>query len=279
VAPPSLQDAFHFEFTVHPDDYHRIDNGFPELRKLAAAIRLPGCTAGLGMPFVSSSLFAPHQQQLYLTARFLQEFDPPSGRLARKLTTTATDLHDDIKNNISHESYRLVVNSLESLGQLPAPVGPIIARVEASPLRFGNRKDDERFRAIAFRCTSREDKPPTCLIVFGNGNHQGTSVFAQYITENPEHAKTVVALDLGLTGRLDSERKVQRLAQNSSVSVFTMVNGVVKTVVQREPLSTSGGEIQLWLSDLVKDHKGLSEEFVRPLHARYVLLFSCLASP
>lgn len=49
-------------------------------------------------------------------------------------------------------------------------------------------------------------------------------------------------MQLALPGRLDSERKIQRLAQNSSVSVCTMVNGVVKTVVQREPLSTPGGD-------------------------------------
>jgi len=38
VAPPSAEDAFHFEFTVNREDHHRIDNGFPELQELAAVI-------------------------------------------------------------------------------------------------------------------------------------------------------------------------------------------------------------------------------------------------
>jgi hypothetical protein len=48
VAPPSVSDGFHFEFTVNRGDHHRIDNGFPELRKLAAALSHP-------IPFVSNS--------------------------------------------------------------------------------------------------------------------------------------------------------------------------------------------------------------------------------
>ncbi|KAK0725687.1 hypothetical protein B0H67DRAFT_551188 [Lasiosphaeris hirsuta] len=39
VAPPSARDKpHHFEFTIYRNDHHRIDNGFPELRKLATTI-------------------------------------------------------------------------------------------------------------------------------------------------------------------------------------------------------------------------------------------------
>jgi len=34
VAPPSAEDAFHFEFTVNREDHHRIDNSFPEYKSL-----------------------------------------------------------------------------------------------------------------------------------------------------------------------------------------------------------------------------------------------------
>ena len=54
VAPPSACDAFYLEFTVNPEDHHRIDNGFPELQRLAKATRKrPGNSFGWGIPFVS----------------------------------------------------------------------------------------------------------------------------------------------------------------------------------------------------------------------------------
>ncbi len=45
---------------------------------------------------------------------------------------------------------------------------------------------------------------------------------------------------------------VRRLAEHSSVSVFTTSDGAAKTTAYREPPCAPGGEIKLWLSDLVK---------------------------
>ncbi len=72
--------------------------------------------------------------------------------------------------------------------------------------------------------------------------------------------------------QIETDRQVQRLAEHSLVSVLTKVNGTVKTVVQRESLSTLGGAVKLWLSDFVEqdDAKALPDEFIRPLHNEYV---------
>jgi len=173
-------------------------------------------------------------------------------------------------NHITHECYHVIANSLKSLGQLDKPIGQLALAVE----KYICALDQEAtFRnAIAIHSTAKH-KMPACLIVFFNGNHEGASKYAQFITKHPEGIHTVVAVQLGLPGRMDSERKLQRLAQKSFVSVFTMVDGAVKTAVQQEPLSTPGGGVKLWLSDLVKERESLPDEFVRPLGVRYVLFF------
>ncbi|KAK0725809.1 hypothetical protein B0H67DRAFT_551276 [Lasiosphaeris hirsuta] len=183
VAPPSADDASHFEFTVNRGDHRRIEGGFPELQNLAI------------------------------------------GRDPLRL-------------------YYLMRRGLESLGQLDKPVGPLALGIQTSnyPNVIAPR------RAIAFGRAGKNTTSPTCLVVFFNGDHEGASKYAQLIAKHPNEVQTVM----------------QRLAQNSFVSVFTMVDGAIKTVVQQEPLSTPGGEIKLWLSDLIKDHEGLSDEFTRP---------------
>ncbi|KAK0711731.1 hypothetical protein B0H67DRAFT_555669 [Lasiosphaeris hirsuta] len=236
VAPPSAYDAFHFEFTVNRDDHHRIQNGFPELQKLTAA-------DGEGfLGFRGTSWVIPF------------EFDPSTGKLA----TMAAPIYSSSVCNISHESYHLMRNGLESLGQLDKPAGLIALDVQIglvdvpasiSTIELGN---------------AGKDKTPNRLVVFFHGNHAGASKYAQLLADND--AQTVVAVQLALPGWMDSKRKSQRLARNSCISVFTMMDGVIKTVVQQEPLSTPGGEIKLWLSDLVKERESLSDEFVRPLH-------------
>lgn len=54
------------------------------------------------------------------------------------------------------------------------------------------------------------------------------------------------------------------------------VDGTVQPVVQKEPLSTPGGQIKLWLSDLVPmaDLANLPSEFVRPLRDEQVVVSS-----
>ncbi|KAK3346072.1 hypothetical protein B0T25DRAFT_550970 [Lasiosphaeria hispida] len=240
VAPPSAKDAFHFEFTVNREDHHRIDNGFPELQELAAVINRDRYLTRWLVPF---------------------EFNQSTGNLA----TMASSIYGAAANHITHECYRVIANSLESLGQLDKPIGQLALAVD-----MGVRALDQgaTFRnAITIHSTA-ERKMPACLIVFFNGNHEGAGKYAQFITEHPEDTHTVVAVQLGLPGRMDSERKLQRLAQKSFVSVFTMVDGAVKTAVQQEPLSTPGGGVKLWLSDLVKERESLPDEFVRPLGVR-----------
>ncbi|KAK3349213.1 hypothetical protein B0T25DRAFT_237103 [Lasiosphaeria hispida] len=126
------------------------------------------------------------------------------------------------------------------------------------------------------RPRSKTDKAPgvmtvpdiTSVLVFASaGNHKSTGTYAQYFAKYPKTMRTVVAVNLGLPGNLDGGRALRRLAEFSSVSVFAMVDGKVKAVVQKEPLSTPGGEIKLWLSDLIKndDALNLPGEFIRPL--------------
>ena len=55
LSPPSAADAFYFEFTVSREDHHRIDNGFPELQELSAAIGGGRDVLKPSIPFVSNS--------------------------------------------------------------------------------------------------------------------------------------------------------------------------------------------------------------------------------
>jgi len=180
----------------------------------------------------------------------------------------AASMYVKAVDNVSSKCAHIIENGLESLGQLDKPIGQLAFAVEL----MHHGAHGEPAAKIALHATIQH-KTPTCLIMFFNGNHEGASKYAQFITEHPEDTHTVVAVQLGLPGRLDSERKLQRLAQKSFVSVFTMVDGAVKTVVQQEPLSTPGGGVKLWLSDLVKERESLPGEFVRPLDVRYGFFF------
>jgi len=180
----------------------------------------------------------------------------------------AASMYVKAMDNVSSKCSRIIENGLESLGQLDKPIGQLALAVEL--MHHGANGGPAARVALH---TTIQHKTPTCLIIFFNGNHEGASKYAQFITEHPEDTHTVVAVQLGLPGRLDSERKLQRLAQKSFVSVFTMVGGAVKTVVQQEPLSTPGGGVKLWLSDLVKEREILPGKFVRPLDVRYGFFF------
>ena len=179
----------------------------------------------------------------------------------------AASMYVKAMDNVSSKCCHIIENGLESLGQLDKPIGQLALMVEV----MHHGANGGPAAGVALHAT--QHKTPTCLIIFFNGNHEGASKYAQLITEHPEDTHTVVAVQLGLPGRLESERKLQRLAQKSFVSVFTMVGGAVKTVVQQEPLSTPGGGVELWLSDLVKERESLPGEFVRPLDVRYGFFF------
>ena len=180
----------------------------------------------------------------------------------------AASMYAKVVATVSSKFFHIIENGLESLGQLDKPIGQLALTVEA--IHHGTNGGPA---AMITLHASVQHKNPTCLIIFFNGNHNDASKYAQFITEHPEDTHAVVAVQLGLPGRLDSERKLQRLAQKSFVSVFAMVGGAVKTVVQQEPLSTPGGGVKLWLSDLVKERESLPGEFVRPLDVRYAFFF------
>jgi len=165
--------------------------------------------------------------------------------------------------SIMVDFHHLVAKGLGSFRQLEEPIGPLALGVVKR--KFISDKDNCAV-LMNFHST-RKNKNPSCVFIFYYGNHQGSSRFAQLITKHPQDTQTVVAVKVALPGKMDSTRKMQRLAQNSLVSVFTMVDGVVKTVVQQEPLSTPGGGVKLWLSDFVKERESLPDEFIRPFHA------------
>jgi hypothetical protein len=206
----------------------------------------------------------------------LQEFDPSTGKLA----TMSASIYASALSLIGHECYHVIATSLESLRQLDKPIGPLAVSVFLRPCLYPLDEHATPQATIAFHSTST-DEIATCLIVFFNGKHECASKFAQIVTKRPKDTHTVVAVSLALPGKMDSERKLERLGENSSVSVFTMVDGVPKTVVSKERLSTSGGGVKLWLSDFVKERESLPDEFVRPTNSEYVFsfLFSRTTSP
>ncbi|KAK3364381.1 hypothetical protein B0T25DRAFT_62277 [Lasiosphaeria hispida] len=189
----------------------------------------------------------------------LEEFDPSTGKLA----TMFAPIHATAVSCITHDCYHVIAKSLESLGQLDKPIGPLALGVELDVCALD--KPATLSTAIALH-NNAENKIPACLIVFFNGNDEGARKYAQFITEHTEDAHTMVAVQLALPGRVDSKGKQQRLAQKSVISVFTMANGVVKPVLQQEPLSIPGEGIKLWLSGFVKERESLPDEFVRPLY-------------
>ena len=171
------------------------------------------------------------------------------------------DLFQRTLVSIMIDFHHLVAKDLEPFRQLEEPIGPLALGVERRTLI-----SDNCAWLMPFHST-RKDKNPSCVFVFHHDNRGGPSKFAQLITKHPQDTRTVVVVKVALPGKMDNKRKMQRLAQKSLVSVFTMADGFVKTVVQQEPLSTPGGGVKLWLSDFIKEREGLPDEFVRPFHA------------
>jgi hypothetical protein len=110
-------------------------------------------------------------------------------------------------------------------------------------------------------------------------SYMSPSKYAQSFTKYPS-LRTVAVVRLALPMRqINTEKQIKRLTEHSFLSVFTKVDGKVKATVQREPLSTLGGAIKLWLSDLVEqtDLKGLTHECTRPVYNEYVFCSSSLS--
>ncbi|KAH6848210.1 hypothetical protein B0I37DRAFT_159097 [Chaetomium sp. MPI-CAGE-AT-0009] len=238
IAPPT--DLFHYEFTVHPADHHRICGTFPELRSLEELIGKP-------IPF---------------------HFNASTGSL-----TTMYDArhHVGVAMALAIETGI----SLRSFYSYPGSVGALARRVQLQsgyPLvrATGHDQDGKPTGnagppALAF--TSPLSKHPTLVLDFAGHENNAPSKHAQYITMHG--ARTVVSLQLSFNTMtpLGDKAKYKRMADNTAVWVWTTVNGEVKAVVQREPLSTPGGQIKLWLSDFspMGEDKDLPSEFVRPL--------------
>jgi hypothetical protein len=163
--------------------------------------------------------------------------------------------------NLKAHVYHLLANRIESACRLPEPVGLLASKVMLS-------HDEKCLHGFFTAFNSCKTADAASILVFATaGNHKGIGTYAQYFTKYPKTMRTVVVVNLSLPDDLDSDRAVRRLAEFSTVSVFTVVDGKVKAVVQREPLSHPGGEIKLWVSDLVKgdDVLDLPGEFIRPL--------------
>jgi hypothetical protein len=191
----------------------------------------------------------------------LQEFDPSTGKLA----TMSASIYARALSGINHKCYHVVANSLESLGQLDKPTGPLALSVN---LVDYDLKLPATPHATLGLYSTKNDKLPACLFVLFNGN-QGASKFAQPIVNHPQDIRTVVAVRLALPGKMDSKREMTRSAENSSVTVFTRGGGAIKG-----RLSNPGGGIKLWLSDLVKEHESLPDEFVQPIDSSWYICFS-----
>ena len=179
------------------------------------------------------------------------------------------DANDRARATVIFDVLRIVFDGLDCLARCPPPIGPLALKAV-----LGANKDIGE--AAAFPAGMQ--KPPSFILAVTDGSQESASKQAQYITKHPGDTRTVVSVQLALPRQVDSSRGLQRLAERSFVSVFTTINGAAKTIDHREPLSTPGGEIKLWLSDLIKteDVERLPDWLTRPLHNGYVslLLFS-----
>ena len=159
--------------------------------------------------------------------------------------------------------YHVIATGLESISHLSAPIGPLVRTISPG---IGPDKDHDHLTLFS--------TGPTSILVFtATREHMGLGKYAHYFAQNPTLC-TITVVQLALPMQLETDRQVRRLTEHSHVSVFTKVNGPARAVVKRESLSTPGGAIKFWVSDLVKqdDAKCLPDEFTRPLHNEYVFL-------
>lgn len=101
---------------------------------------------------------------------------------------------------------------------------------------------------------------PTAIFIFDHFNKANQqSLFGR-------GAKIIVCLQLAWTDKhwLGDPKDMGHVADKSSSSVWTGRAKQPRAIVQREPLSTPGGQISLWYSDFVEDESVLPKEFIRP---------------
>jgi hypothetical protein len=186
-------------------------------------------------------------------------------------------------------TYHLAATQLNSMACLPSPAGPLAAKLRVedatpkpdkiTPESTQKKKETgPSTPALGITSVGVQGRNPTALIVFTTtDSHKSASKYTRSFTENP-NLRTIAVLQFALPMQINTEKELQRMAKCSSLSVFTKVDGKLKTAVDREPLSTGNGAIQLWLSDLVGEEevKKLSNEFIRD---RYVFLPPLLLVP
>jgi len=187
-----------------------------------------------------------------------------------------------------------IMSQLDSMACLPEPAGPLAAKLmveDATPEPDKITQESTQKKKETGPSTQKKKKKETepstptlgityvgargrnltALIIFtATDSHRSAGKYIRSFTENP-NLRTIVVLQFALPMQINTEKELQRMAKCSSLSVFTKVDGKPKAAVDREPLSTGNGAIQLWLSDLVEeeDVKKLSNEFIRD---RYVFL-------
>jgi len=180
-------------------------------------------------------------------------------------------------SNVFLRTYHLTTIQLDTMACLPLPAGPLAAKLmvadatptlaKITPESSTQKKKEARpsTPTLGIASIGAHRRYPTALIVFtATDSHKSAGKYTRSFAENP-NLRTIVVLQFALPMQINTEKELQRMATCSSLSVFTRVDGMLKTAVDREPLSTSNGAIQLWLSDIVEeeDVKKLSNEFIR----------------
>jgi hypothetical protein len=181
---------------------------------------------------------------------------------------------DGLINSFLH-TYCLVRTQLNSMACLPSPAGPLAAKLmvrDATPdviIPENAQKMAETWPstpALAITTVGAHGRYPTALIVLTTTDtHKSANKHARSFEKNPS-LRIMAVLQLALPKKIETEDELQRMAKHSYLSVFTKeVDGVPKTAIRRQSLSTGNGVIPLWLSDLVeeKDVKLLSDKFIR----------------
>lgn len=123
--------------------------------------------------------------------------------------------------------------------------------------------------------TSGSFLPTLSIVAIGNrsdGTQVSVSRAAQWLTNKDSDINTIIAIHISHPGRksLADPVNLARMAEKSHVSVLTrdLASGKVHVAVRRESLSTLGGKINLWLSDLVMTPQLLEDpKTIRPADA------------
>jgi hypothetical protein len=160
--------------------------------------------------------------------------------------------------NIAFQSHHLIAAQLESMSCLPAPAGPLVAKLG---LWF---KEEEITPTFAIFPAGAPESETALFVFTATDSHVSPSKCAESFAKIPS-LRTIVVVQFALPTKVDTESQMVRLTEKSLASVFTKVDGKIEPAVHRESLSTPGGAIQLWLSDIVEqeDVNKLPAEFIR----------------